>query len=188
RRPELIRLSHLKMGKKYQEKALKSTLYPQLYASAAQYFVYPSGSFFKEEWMDFYVLGVNLKWEFWNWGRDLKKARQSRYEYERIDLQQMDLIKRIRQQVEETYLSLNNIRERILMQKKLLFQEQKRFQITENKYSEGQATALDVSDAENRLTEAELTLDNYYTEWNRTMLRMEFFTGTIGNKNFEVTQ
>jgi len=179
-RPELSQLRSLQNGAQYREKALRSAYYPQVYASLNQYFLRPNGSFFQNEWKDFYLLGVNVKWEFWNWGRDAKKARQSRYEYERLELQYQNILDEIRQQIKEVYLNLENIQEQLVLQRQLVIQEDKRYRLTEERYKEGFATALDLSDTENRLTEAELILENYFNEWNRSKLLLDYSTGNIG--------
>ncbi|NIW78052.1 MAG: TolC family protein, partial [Calditrichae bacterium] len=108
-----------------------------------------------DEWMNYYTVGVNLQWSLWNWGQDFKRVKQARYEYDRLDLRNRDLIKRINQEVEETYRRLENVREQIVLQRKLVKQERNQYQITRELYSQAQATSLDLSDAERRLTEAD---------------------------------
>jgi outer membrane protein TolC len=179
-RPELSQLRSLQNGAQYKEKALRSAFYPQVYASLNKYFLRPNGSFFQNEWKDFYLLGVNVKWEFWNWRRDAKKARQTHYEYKKLELQYQDIIDEIRQQIKEVYLNLENIQEQLVLQRQLVIQEEQRYRLTEDRYMEGLATALDLSDTENRLTEAELIFENYYNEWNRSKLLLEYYTSNIG--------
>jgi outer membrane protein TolC len=59
-------------------------------------------------------------------------------------------------------------------------QERERYRITENKYSEGLATNLDLSTAETSLIEAELQLQQNYIRWYQYHLQLDFATGGIG--------
>ncbi len=132
--------------------------------------------------MDYYTVGVNLQWSLLNWGQDFKRVKQARYEYDRLDLRNRDLIKRINQEVEETYRRLENVREQIVLQRKLVKQERNQYQITRELYSQAQATSLDLSDAERRLTEADLMLKEKYVEWYQYRLQLDYVTGVIGKQ------
>jgi outer membrane protein TolC len=97
-----------------------------------------------------------------------------------LNLQNQELVNQITQQVKETYRFLENVREQIELQQKLVDQEQKRYQMTEDMYLQAQATSLDLSDAEQRLTEADLLLKEKYIEWYQHHLKMDYVTGTVG--------
>jgi len=179
-RPELDQLNFYKNAQSSQIKVFRSALLPQVYASGSYHYAKPGVNFFKDEWADYYMVGINLQWSFWNWGQDYRKVKQARFEYDRLSLQNQDLIKQIEQQVKETYRFLENVREQIELQRKLVDQEQKRYQMTEDMYLQAQATSLDLSDSERRLTEADLLLKEKYMEWYQNHLKMDYVTGTIG--------
>lgn len=179
-RPELAQLNFSKKAQSNQVKVFRSVLLPQVYASGSYHYARPGVNFFKDEWMDYYTVGVNLQWSLWNWGRDYRKIKQARYEYDRLNLQNQELVNQINQQVKETYRYLENIREQIELQQKLVDQERTRYQMTEDMYLQAQATSLDLSDAERRLTEADLLLKEKYMEWYQYYLKMDYVTGTIG--------
>lgn len=179
-RPELAQLNFSKRAQSNQIKVFRSALLPQVYASGAYHYARPGVNFFKDEWMDYYTVGVNLQWSLWNWGRDYRKVKQARYEYDRLNLQNQELINQINQQVYETYRYLENVRDQIELQQKLVAQERKRYQMTEDMYLQAQATSLDLSDAERRLTEADLLLKEKYMEWYQYHLKMDYVNGTIG--------
>lgn len=180
RRPELAQLNFSKKAQSNQIKVFRSALLPQVYASGSYHYARPGVNFFKDEWMDYYTVGLNLQWSLWNWGRDYRKVKQARYEYDRLNLQDQELVNQINQQVKETYRYLENVREQIELEQKLVEQERKRYQMTEDMYLQAQATSLDLSDAERRLTEADLLLKEKYMEWYQYQLKMDYVTGTIG--------
>ena len=179
-RPELAQLNFNKRAQSNQIKVFRSVLLPQVYASGSYHYARPGVNFFKDEWMDYYTVGVNLQWSLWNWGRDYRRVKQARYEYDRLNLRDQELVNQITQQVKETYQYLDNVREQIELEKKLVDQERKRYQMTEDMYLQAQATSLDLSDAERRLTEADLLLKEKYMEWYQYHLKMDYVTGTIG--------
>lgn len=179
-RPELAQLNFSKRAQSNQIKVFRSVLLPQVYASGSYHYAKPGVNFFKDEWMDYYTVGVNLQWSLWNWGRDYRKVKQARYEYDRLNLQNQDLVNQITQQVKETYRYLENVQEQIELQQKLADQERTRYQMTEDMYLQAQATSLDLSDVERRLTEADLLLKEKYVEWYQYHLKMDYVTGTIG--------
>jgi outer membrane protein len=179
-RPELTQLNFNKKAQSNQIKVFRSALLPQVYANGSYHYARPGVNFFKDDWMDYYTVGLNLQWSLWNWGRDYRKVKQARYEYDRLNLQNRELVNRITQQVKETYRYLENVREQIELEQKLIDQERKRYQMTEDMYLQAQATSLDLSDAERRLTEADLLLKEKYMEWHQYHLKMDYVTGTIG--------
>lgn len=179
-RPELAQLNFSKKAQSNQIKVFRSALLPQVYASGSYHYARPGVNFFKDEWMDYYTVGVNLQWSLWNWGQDYRKVKQARYKYDRLNLQNQELVNQITQQVKETYRFLENAREQIELQQKLVDQERKRYQMTEDMYLQAQATSLDLSDTEQRLTEADLLLKEKYMEWYQHHLKMDYVTGIIG--------
>ena len=65
------------------------------------------------------------------------------------------------------------------MTTKLVDQEKERYRITREKYQQGLATTIDLSDAENSLTVAELQLQQSYINWLKDKANMRYLTGTI---------
>lgn len=181
-RPELAQFNSMKRVQANQIKVARSLLFPQVDARASYHYAKPGVNFFRDEWMDYYTVGVNLQWSLWNWGKNHRKIKQARYEFEQADLHYRDLLDQIDQQVEETYRLLENVREQIGLQRKLVAQERKRYQLTEDQYSQAQATSLDLSDAEQKLTEAELMLKDKYMEWYQYRLQMDYVIGVIGKQ------
>ena len=71
--------------------------------------------------------------------------------------------------------------QQIQLQKQLLQQEKERYRITEEKYQQGQISALDVSTAEHALTQAHLEQQKNYINWYQYRLQLDFANGKIGN-------
>jgi outer membrane protein TolC len=182
-RPELRQIGFARLGQSFRVKALKSSYFPQLYASASYHHAKPGVNFFRDEWMDYYTVGLNLRWQLWNWKQDQRQVEKARLDYERLDLQSQQLLLDVRQQVTETFQQLQTVRRQIELQRQLVAQELERYRITKENYEQGYATSLDLSTSENTLTSAELMLKQNYVEWLQYRVQLQFATGRIGKES-----
>ena len=132
--------------------------------------------------MNYFTAGVNLQWEIWNWRRTKQKTEQVTLGIQQIDLQNRQMMKNIEQEIEEAYKYLIATKEQIVLQKKIVAQEKERYRMVSQKFEQGMATSLDMSDAEKKLTEAELLLQKDYVEWRQYQLQLDYATGLIGKK------
>lgn len=179
-RPELNQISALQKAQSFRVKVVKSMFYPQIFANATYHYARPGVNFFRDEWMNYYTVGVNLQWELWNWGRTKQQSQQTQLAIQQLDLKIQELILNIKQEVTEAYQYLVTTREQMFLQKKLVEQEKLRFQLMNKKFEQYLVTSLDVSDSENKLREAELALQNTYIEWLLYQLQLDYETGVIG--------
>ena len=183
-RPELQQFRAVQEGQRFRKNALRSAYYPQVVAMASYHYARPGVDFFRGEWMDYYTVGVGVKWNLWNWKRDQRKVEQVQVELQRLDLQHRQILQDIRQQVIEAYQYLKNTAQQIQLQQRLVAQERERYRIVQEQYAQGQASNLDLDNAETALTEAELGLQEASIQWYRYSLQLDFATGEIdgGNK------
>jgi outer membrane protein len=182
-RPELMEMVSLEKGALFRMRALRSAYLPQLYATASYHYGRPGANFFEDEWVDYYTVGLNVRWQVWNWLQDQRQVRRARLEHERVALQAEQLKLDVQQQVTEAYQQLKTTREQIELHRQLVNQERERYRITRENYEQANATSLDLSIAENTLTSAELTLKQNYTEWVRNLLQLQFATGRVGEES-----
>ncbi len=171
----------------YNKVALKSSYYPQIYANASYHYAKPGVNFFRNEWMDYYSVGVSFQWELWKWGYDKSKIRQSELTIEKIDLQKEQLKNDILQQVEESYKNLEMAITQINLNKSLVALEKERYRIVKEKYEQGLSTSLDLNDAEHSLTAIELELQKEYISWFQNQLLLDYATGMIAKDIQEVS-
>ena len=184
-RPELKETSSMEKGQLFRARAVRAAQFPQLYANASYHYGRPGVDFFEDEWMDYYTVGVSLRWQVWNWLQDQRQVKKARLDRERLGLQMEQLELDVRQQVTEAYQQLRTARQQIELQRRLVSQERERYRITRENYEQANATSLDLSIAENTLTSAELTLRQDYMEWFRHKLELQFATGRIGRESLD---
>lgn len=179
-RPELQQLHEAIQASEFSLKAIRSSLYPQIYAGASYHYARPGVDFFQNEWMDYYTLGIKVQWQLWAGGKTRKKIQKARLQSDKLRLKRADMQNLIQQQVEETWLRLQNTREQIALQKKLVAQEGERYRLVKERYQQGQVAASETNVAEVALTQAELQLQAMQIDWHVLQLQMQNFTGTIG--------
>ncbi|OPX31426.1 hypothetical protein B1H10_08815 [candidate division KSB1 bacterium 4484_188] len=179
-RPEFAQFKHQFQTQMFRKKALQSRYFPQLFARAGYHYARPGVNFFKDEWMKYYTIGLNLQWELWHRGKTGRQVKQAEYSLKIIDSEAQKLRQNIRQQVIQTYENLLSDREQIELTRKLVLQEQKRYRMVRDKFEQGLATTIEVSDAENALTAAQLQLQVNYINWLKDQAQMSFVTGQIG--------
>lgn len=179
-RPELEKVTVLQQAQLFRARALKSAYYPQLSAIASYHYFRLNADFAYDKWQDFYTIGLNFQWNIWNWKRDKRAVEQAHLDYKRLDIVSEQIVQNIKQQVTEAYKYLDNSRQQIQLQKKLVTQEEERYRITREKFEQGQATNLDLTGAERALTEAKLLLEQNYIRWYQYQLQLDFATGVIG--------
>jgi len=181
-RPELSQVKHQIRAQEFRKDMVRSRYFPQIFARASYHYGRPGVNFFKDEWINFYQLGVSLQWELWNWGSTRNQVRQAEYAVHTFNLQQQNLLTSIRQEVTEAYQNLLSDREQIRMTKQLVVQEKERYRVTREKFDQGLATNIDLSDSEDSLTAAELQLQQSYIGWFQNKAQMLYATGNIEAK------
>ncbi len=184
-RAELRETSSLEKGQLFRARAVRAAQFPQLHANASYHYARPGVNYFEDEWMDYYTVGLNVRWQVWNWLQDRRQVKKALLDHERLGLQMEQLELDVRQQVTEAYQQLRTVRQQIELQRRLVSQEQERYRITRENYEQANATSLDLSVAENTLTSAELTLKQNYMEWFRRKLELQFATGKIGKESLD---
>ena len=181
-RPELKRASALSNAQNYRVKVVRSAYFPKVFASATYHYSRPGVNFFRDKWMDYYTVGLNFQWQLWNWHKTKRKAEQAMHMVQQLDLKTREVMESIRQETTEAYMNLLAIKEQIFLQQKLVNMEKERYRITDERYDQGLATALDLGDSEQKLTEAELLLKKNFIEWQNYFLQLDYATGVIGKK------
>ncbi|MFZ5434470.1 MAG: TolC family protein, partial [Calditrichota bacterium] len=139
-------------------KSTGGSLLPSLSAMAAYHYAKPGVDVVSNDWMDYYVLGVNASWTLWDWN-----AR-------RYNVQQVKAMSRSLQARKSN--ALNGLRTRFHMAWETVFAaqatqrmtaertelQQQRLTMVENRWRGGLATESEYLDAQDDLTSAEADL------------------------------
>ena len=130
--------------------------------------------------MDYYSFGLNLQWELWNRNRRKYEVKKAEYYSRILTLEEEKLIITIKKEIKQVYENLQNDTEQIELLQKLVEQETERYRVTRERYEQGLATTLDLTDAQSSLTFADLRLKQYYINWLTDQAEMDRVIGKIG--------
>ncbi len=179
KRPELEQVKEMQKIQHHQKKIAQSALFPQINALASYHYARPGVNFFEDEWMNYYTIGAQLQWKLWGWKQNQRQVQVADLEMQKLFLQEAQLKKDLKQQVTEAFRQLESIRQQIETQQQLLAQEEKRYRLAQDQFSEGVISSIDLNSIENDLTSAELMLEQKYIEWLQDKLQLDFATGRI---------
>ncbi len=178
-RPELMEIKHQLRAQQFQRNAVKSGLYPQIFAQASYHYGRPGVNFFEDEWMNYYTVGINLRWHLWNRSKVRNRVQQAKQSIDILTVEEQKIIASIEQEVKQSYRNMLSDIDQIQMSQSLLDQENERYRITKQKFEQGLTTTIDLTDAESSLTAAELQLKQTYISWLKNKTQMDYATGII---------
>ena len=177
RRPELAASRSAVREAEYRKKIVRSSYYPQVSLAASYHYARPGVNYFSDEWMDYYTVGVELQWELWNRGRRGNESRIQDHLIRSAGMEQEKAWREIRREIAEAYENLADSIERIVLRRRLVGMEEERYQIALERYGQGLATAVELGDAEESLTSAQLELRAGEIELMVNRAVMDYATG-----------
>jgi len=155
-RPELSVLASSATAAQHAIDANRGSYFPQLSVVGFYDYGKPSINMFKNEWMDYWAVGLSMKWNLWDWG-----AKNSNVAIARIQKNQvLESLAKAKQTIEldatradlakadaERYL-------KIALKKEL--QAEENLRLVSDQFKQGMVTNTDFLDAEMKLTQAKI--------------------------------
>ncbi len=181
-RPELAVSRSLVRESEYRKKILHSSYYPQVSLAASYHHARPGVNFFSGEWMDYYSVGVELQWELWNHGRRRSESRMLDHAIRISDMEQKKTWREIRREMAEAYENLVDSMEQTVLRRRLVEMEMERYRIVSERYGQGMATSVELGDAEESLTAAQLDLKSSEVEFMVNMTVMTYAAGVSARR------
>jgi outer membrane protein len=178
-RPELKQIKHQASSRTFFKKSIESSYWPQVYAQATFHYLKPEVEILKDEWTDFFILGLNLQWDLWDSGKRRNEIKQLSYALDILNLEEQKISESIRSEVKQAYRNLLNDRDQITLTGKLMQQETERYRIAHEKYKQGLATATDLNNVQAALTAAELRQKQSQIKWWQDKALMDYATGQL---------
>jgi len=78
-RPELRQIRHQLDSRAYYKKSVEAAYWPQVNAQLTFHYLKPEVEILRDEWTDFFMLGLNLQWDLWDTGRRKNEIKQLSY-------------------------------------------------------------------------------------------------------------
>lgn len=122
---------------------------------------------------DTWTLMAVLKWRLWDWGGTYFALKGKKAEVVKAEYELQDLLDRVRLEVKEAFLALQESKQRIGLSKKVLEQAEENFRMNQERYRLQVARSSDVLDALAMLTRAQ---NNYWialADYNIALARLK---------------
>ena len=142
-----------------------------------------SNSPFKQERNSNWNAGISIQWNIFDNNVTSAQVQAAKSDVERLSAIAEELEKRIRLEINSAYTQMKSAEENIKIAKVALQQAQESYEIAKVRYEEGVDILLTVTNAQDKLTEAQT---NYYTalyDYNRYKVTLEKAMGIPINLN-----
>lgn len=155
--------------------AAKGGWWPQIFLSANYYYnrpnqrVQPVTDSFKDTWD--VSLGVSL--DIWNWGKTLHQTDQASAQYEEARDVHSQMKDAIILDITQSYLNMNQARERIELARVGVQQAQESYRVTGTRFKEGLAQNSDMLDAEVALLQAKTNYTQALVDYELAQARLQ---------------
>lgn len=104
KRPENMKFAYQKEMLDIQSRKIEKSRMPQMFAFAQMGYGRPGLNFLSDQWDTYFIGGISVDWEIWDYGRAKKLKNQIRLQQEIIDNNEMDF----NLQLQTRILDLNN--------------------------------------------------------------------------------
>ncbi len=164
-RPELASLAQIAKAGQAGKKIARGSRLPTLAGFATYGYGNPGLDIIKQEWMDYWLVGVGAEWNLWNWGKTGSKIEQAELRLQGIAESERQLREGIALDVKQALLRLSESAKRLQVVARMAEQAQASFAVTEKQFQQGQASHTDYFDAQSELTRALLQQAEVETEF-----------------------
>jgi|GEM_PF-3489625 len=157
-----------------------SSYFPQISAFGSYYYLKLSGSsMLNDDLNNFWMVGINAKWNIWDWWKTSSNADVAIQEYNKIEIANELLKENIQLEVYSNMLNLQSFAQKIELNKLMVESAFENFRITNNKFETQIVTATELTEASALLTEAKIKLINSQIDYKLGLLQLY---NSIGRK------
>jgi len=149
-------LKHQLASLNFRRQAAKGTYWPSLGVFSRYVYGKPGLDQIANEWMDYWVVGVNLKWNLWDWGKRSARVQQLQSAADELELGLEQLKSRLNADLQRTRLNLKEAGQQLKIVHKMLTRAEENFRIVENRYLQGLIPNSEYLDAQADLTRSRL--------------------------------
>lgn len=160
-------------------KTAKSFYFPYIYLGAGYTYANPNSRLqpqtnrFDGTW----DAGIFLSWDIWNWGNTSAQVIQSEQMLVQGRLNRQQLKEAIELEINQNYLNLNFLKEKIIVSAKTIEQSEENYRVIREKYNSQLATSTELADAETLLFQAKTNYANAETDYRIALIKLYRSTG-----------
>ncbi len=160
--------------------AAKSTWFPQVSAFGSyNYLKLDGGTLLNEDPANFWMVGLGMKWNIWDWWKTSSNATIAEEQHFQIEVASKMLREKIEIEVYSNFLNLESEANKIKLNKLRVESAEENFRIIDDKFNAQVATSTELTEASTLLTEAKITLINSYINYKLARLKLD---NSIGRK------
>lgn len=179
-RSELVANKYQSLAAEEKITAAKSTWFPQIGAFGSFNYLKVDGTqLLKSDWTNFWMVGVNVKWNIWDWWKTSSVAEQAKQQYNQVELSSQILKENIEIEVYKNYLQLLSEVSKVEVSKLRVESAEENYRIINDKYETQLATSTDLIDADSELLNAKTKLITSYINYKIAKVYLE---KSIGRK------
>ncbi len=153
-RSEIQTLGRMHAATRIQTQIAKGGRWPSVSAFGILGYGKPGLDFIENEWMDYWIVGIDSQWNVWDWGKTDAQVEYAQLESRRLEYQLQAVRDAIQLDVKQTWFNWQETAERIQLTLEIEEQARLSFEIVNNSFKQGMATQSEVLDAQSELTRA----------------------------------
>jgi len=179
-RSELASIKFQSMAAEEKITASKSTWFPQIAAFGSFNYLKVDGTqLVKSDWTNFWMVGVNVKWNIWDWWKTSSMAEQAEQQFNQVQLSSQILKENIEIEVYRNYLQMQSEASKVEVSKLRVESAEENYRIINDKYETQLATSTDLVDADSELLDAKTKLLTSYINYK---IANAYLDKSIGRK------
>ena len=179
-RSELVSNKYQSLAAEEKITAAKSTWFPQIGAFGSFNYLKVDGTqLLKSDWTNFWMVGVNVKWNIWDWWKTSSVAEQAEQQYNQVQLSSQILKENIEIEVYKNHLQLQSEASKVKVSKLRVESAEENYRIINDKYETQLVTSTELIDADSELLNAKTKLITSYINYKIAKVYLE---KSIGRK------
>ena len=175
-RPELKSVELLQQSARFAEKAMRGNRLPNIVAIGSYGYGKPGLDLVNDEWMDYWVVGVNAEWSLWSWGKTSSQIQQAQLQTQSVE----EVIRQTRLGIEldvrQACSKVNEALQRKQVAQQFVERAGETLRVISSSYKQGAASNTEYLDAQADLTRAQLQKAQAeidclcaYADWQRAV-------------------
>ncbi len=161
----------------FQTRQKRSGFFPRVALTASYNYGNPGVDIINSNWMDYYVLGVNLSWSLWEGRRQSHDLQAMDFARRQIEVQKTAAENRWRSRYRQTSEEIKVLRDALQLAEKRVQLARRKWEILSAQLREGNARSKEVDDASLQITQAELTVNARKIALQSKQNELEYLSG-----------
>jgi len=155
--------------------AANSTWFPQLSAFGSYNLLQidSDGGMIKNDLNNFWMVGLGLKWNVWDWWNTSSKSNQAKQQYHQLELTKEIIKDKIEMEVYQNYLNLQSEGAKVEVSQLSVESAEENYRITKEKYNSQLATSTELIDADTAILDAKTMLITSLVDYKLAFVTLE---------------